>query len=168
MSATMRAIRVHQPGGPEVLQLETIPVPEASAGWVRIRVYAFGLNRSELYTRQGHSPSVQFPRVLGIECVGVVDGGGGTDLVRGDGDGVRETQVIRGRTSRRASPVTCHGRHPIKWLEAAAGHRPLQGAGSSDGRASAEKPNGDPQAEAAVPSLNSFNVDGAPTLLDAA
>jgi NADPH:quinone reductase-like Zn-dependent oxidoreductase len=47
---------------------------------VRIRVRAFGLNRSEMYTRQGHSPSVQFPRVLGIECVGVVDDAGGTDL----------------------------------------------------------------------------------------
>jgi NADPH:quinone reductase-like Zn-dependent oxidoreductase len=47
---------------------------------VRIHVRAFGLNRSELFTRQGHSPSVQFPRVLGIECVGVVDDPGGTDL----------------------------------------------------------------------------------------
>ena len=47
---------------------------------MRIRVEAFGLNRSELFTRQGHSPSVTFPRVLGIECVGEVDDAGGTDL----------------------------------------------------------------------------------------
>jgi NADPH:quinone reductase-like Zn-dependent oxidoreductase len=50
---------------------------------VRIRVRAFGLNRSELFTRQGHSPSVRLPRVLGIECVGEVDDAGGSDLVVG-------------------------------------------------------------------------------------
>jgi NADPH2:quinone reductase len=50
---------------------------------VRIRVRAFGLNRSELFTRQGHSPGVRFPRVLGIECVGEVDDAGGTDLLPG-------------------------------------------------------------------------------------
>ena len=33
---------------------------------------AFGLNRSELFTRQGHSPNVQFPRILGIEAVGEI------------------------------------------------------------------------------------------------
>ena len=71
---------MHRPGGPEVLEIEEIPRPDARAGWVRIRVHAFGLNRSELYTRQGHSPSVRFPRVLGIECVGIVDDAGGTDL----------------------------------------------------------------------------------------
>ncbi|MFY0524147.1 zinc-binding alcohol dehydrogenase family protein [Archangium gephyra] len=79
----MKAIRVHRPGGPEVLRLEEIPCPEPRAGWVRIRVRAFGLNRSELFTRQGHSPGVQFPRVLGIECAGVVDDAGGTDLAAG-------------------------------------------------------------------------------------
>ena len=36
------------------------------------RVKAFGLNRSELFTRQGHSPEVKFPRALGIEAVGRV------------------------------------------------------------------------------------------------
>ena len=76
----MKAIRVRRPGGPEVLEIEELPRPEPRVGWVRIRVRAFGLNRSEMYTRQGHSPSVQFPRVLGIECVGVVDDAGGTDL----------------------------------------------------------------------------------------
>jgi NADPH:quinone reductase-like Zn-dependent oxidoreductase len=79
----MKAIRVHRPGGPEVLQVEEIPRPEPCAGWVRIRVRAFGLNRSELFTRQGHSPSVTFPRVLGIECVGEVDDAGGSGLVPG-------------------------------------------------------------------------------------
>jgi NADPH:quinone reductase-like Zn-dependent oxidoreductase len=76
----MRAIRVHSPGGPDVLTIEEMPRPEPRAGWVRIRVRAFGLNRSELFTRQGHSPSVRFPRVLGIECVGEVDDAGGPGL----------------------------------------------------------------------------------------
>jgi NADPH:quinone reductase len=41
------------------------------------------LNRSEMYTRQGFSPSVQFPRVLGIECVGTIEDAPETDLVPG-------------------------------------------------------------------------------------
>jgi NADPH:quinone reductase-like Zn-dependent oxidoreductase len=80
----MRAVVVHHPGEPEVLRIEEIATPTPRAGWVRIRVRAFGLNRSELYTRQGHSPSVRFPRVLGIECVGEVDDAGGTDLAVGE------------------------------------------------------------------------------------
>lgn len=79
----MRAVRVHHPGGPEVLELDGIPVPAPRPGWVRIRVRAFGRNRSEMFTRQGHSPSVRFPRVLGIECVGEVDDAGGSDLAVG-------------------------------------------------------------------------------------
>ena len=48
-------------------------MPTARPGWVVVRVKAFGLNRSELYTRQGHSPGVAFPITQGIECVGVVE-----------------------------------------------------------------------------------------------
>lgn len=47
-------------------------MPSVRPGWTLVRVMAAGLNRSELRTRQGHSPGVRFPRVLGIECVGVV------------------------------------------------------------------------------------------------
>lgn len=45
---------------------------------------AFGLNRSELFTRQGHSPSVKFPRILGIEAVGVVEKAPGNQFHKGD------------------------------------------------------------------------------------
>ncbi|TFK49557.1 GroES-like protein [Heliocybe sulcata] len=55
----------------------THPTPSPKAGHVLIRVKAFGLNRSELFTRQGESPGIQFPRVLGIECVGTVKDAGG-------------------------------------------------------------------------------------------
>ena len=69
---SMKAVIIHEAGGPEVLNVETMPVPTPKSGWVLIRVRAFGLNRSELFTRQGHSPNVPFPRVLGIEAVGEV------------------------------------------------------------------------------------------------
>jgi NADPH:quinone reductase-like Zn-dependent oxidoreductase len=69
----MKAVVVHEPGGPEVLHIEERPVPRARPGWIVVRVRAFGLNRSELITRAGGSgDSVRFPRVLGIECAGEV------------------------------------------------------------------------------------------------
>jgi NADPH:quinone reductase-like Zn-dependent oxidoreductase len=81
---TMKAAVVHEPGGPEVLKLESLPVPVPELGEVLIRVKAFGLNRSELFTRRGLSPSVRFPRVLGIEAVGVVEDAPGNEVQRGD------------------------------------------------------------------------------------
>ncbi len=69
----MKAALMRKPGAPEVLAIEELPVPQPAPGWVLIRVKAFGLNRSELFTRQGHSPGVTFPRVLGIEAVGIVE-----------------------------------------------------------------------------------------------
>ncbi len=69
----MKAIVVNEPGGPEVLTVQEIPIPTVKPSWVLVRIHAFGLNRSEMYTRQGHSgDAVKFPRVLGIECVGEV------------------------------------------------------------------------------------------------
>src|ERR1700733_12027406 len=72
MSATMRAAVCVRAGGPETLEIRELPVPAVRAGWSPVRVKGAGLNRSELRTRQGHSPNVTFPRVLGIECVGTV------------------------------------------------------------------------------------------------
>lgn len=72
MTETMRAIVVDQPGGPEVLKLCTVPVPEPAPGWVLIRVRAFGLNRSELHFRRGVATNGSFPRILGIEAAGIV------------------------------------------------------------------------------------------------
>ncbi len=69
----MRAAVCVRAGGPEALEHRDLPVPEVREGWSLVRVRGVGLNRSELRTRQGHSPSVKFPRVLGIECVGVVE-----------------------------------------------------------------------------------------------
>lgn len=79
----MKAARIHKAGGPEAFVLEDIPIPKPNAGQVLIRVRAFGLNRSELFTRQGHSPGVEFPRVLGIECVGEVENAPGGEFKKG-------------------------------------------------------------------------------------
>jgi len=72
MTDTMRAIVLDAPGPPDALTIRELRVPTPAAGWVLIEVKAFGLNRSELHTRQGLASGVTFPRVLGIEAVGVV------------------------------------------------------------------------------------------------
>ena len=69
----MRAVVLSGPGPVENLTVEERPLPPGRPGWVRIRVEAFGLNRSELHTRLGLAQGVTFPRVPGIECAGVVD-----------------------------------------------------------------------------------------------
>ena len=79
----VKAIVVNEPGPPSVLKIAERSIPQVKTGWVLLRVRAFGLNRSEMFTRQGHSPSVQFPRVLGIECVGEVVDGSDSDLQKG-------------------------------------------------------------------------------------
>ncbi len=71
------------PGPVENLELHDVPVPEPRPGWVRIKVMAFGLNRSELHTRHGLAQGVTFPRVLGIEAVGIVDAAPESDLQPG-------------------------------------------------------------------------------------
>lgn len=79
----MRAAVIRAAGGPEVLNIERAPIPEPRPGEVLIRVKAFGLNRSELFTRQGHSPNVQFPRILGIEAAGIVEAAPGGEFAPG-------------------------------------------------------------------------------------
>jgi NADPH2:quinone reductase len=72
--AGMRAVVLAEPGPPGNLHVVERPAPEPAPGWVRIAVRAFGLNRSEVMTRQGLSgDAVTFPRVLGIEATGLVD-----------------------------------------------------------------------------------------------
>jgi NADPH:quinone reductase-like Zn-dependent oxidoreductase len=83
MRTSMKAVVIERPGPPEVLRLQERPVPKPKPGWALIRVRAFGLNRSELFTRQGHSPSVTFPRILGIEAVGEIVAAPGTELSPG-------------------------------------------------------------------------------------
>ena len=69
----MRAAVTTKSGNPDVIQMQEVPNPTAKEGWVLIKIQAFGLNRSELFTRRGDSPNVKFPRIQGIECVGTVE-----------------------------------------------------------------------------------------------
>ncbi|AMA76174.1 NADPH:quinone reductase [Thermus parvatiensis] len=68
----MRAIRVHETGGPEVLRLEELPVPEPGPGEVLVRLLAIGVNFIDTYKRKGLYP-VPLPFTLGEEGAGVVE-----------------------------------------------------------------------------------------------
>ena len=76
----MKAVVLRQPGGPEVLHVEDLPVPVPSRGEVLIRVKAFGLNRHDMFARQGLLPDVRFPLVLGLEAVGTVESAPGGEF----------------------------------------------------------------------------------------
>lgn len=79
----MRAAVVDAPGAPEVLEQRLVPIPAPASGQVLIRVRAFGLNRSELHFRQGVAYSGSFPRIPGIEAVGVVEAAPGGEFPAG-------------------------------------------------------------------------------------
>ena len=80
MSAnTMKAVRQHEFGGPEVLRYEEAPMPELKPGEVLVRVYAVGINPPDWYLRDGYKmlppewqPPVDFPVILGTDVSGVV------------------------------------------------------------------------------------------------
>lgn len=70
----MLAVVAERPDGPDGLVVREVPRPEPRAGWALVRVEAFGLNRSEYKTLRGYAgDAVTFPRILGIELVGVVE-----------------------------------------------------------------------------------------------
>ena len=68
----MKAVKIYQAGGPEQLIYQDLPTPDIKEGWSLVKIKGFGINHSEIFTREGKSPSVRFPRILGIECVGEV------------------------------------------------------------------------------------------------
>jgi putative PIG3 family NAD(P)H quinone oxidoreductase len=84
----MRAIVIREPGGPEVLELRDIPIPEPSRGEVRVRVRATSVNRADILQRRGlyPAPPGSPADVPGLEIAGEVDvvGDGVTELARGD------------------------------------------------------------------------------------
>ncbi|RDI94971.1 quinone oxidoreductase [Meiothermus sp. QL-1] len=81
----MRTIRVHQPGGPEALVLEDLPVPTPGEGQVLVRLQAIGVNYIDTYKRAGLY-KVPTPFTLGEEGAGVVEavGAGVTSVAPGD------------------------------------------------------------------------------------
>ena len=85
MPTIERAIRIHTPGGPEVLRLEEVPVGMPGPGEVRIRHHACGLNFIDVYYRSGLYP-LDLPAGIGMEGAGVVEavGEGVAHLQPGD------------------------------------------------------------------------------------
>ena len=81
----MKAIQVHQFGGPEVLELHEIPTPKPGAGQILVRVHAAGVNPYDTYMRSGgYAIKPQLPYTPGSDAAGTVE------VV---GDGVKKVKV---------------------------------------------------------------------------
>lgn len=78
----IKAVRIHETGGPEVMKLETIDLPDPGPGEVRVKLGAIGLNFIDTYQRSGLYP-VALPSGLGLEGAGTVDAlGDGVSLLQ--------------------------------------------------------------------------------------
>ncbi len=80
LANTMKAIQLHEFGGPEVLRYEDVAVPELKAGEVLVRVHAIGINPPDWYLREGYKdlppdwrPEVSLPVIPGTDVSGVVE-----------------------------------------------------------------------------------------------
>jgi zinc-binding alcohol dehydrogenase/oxidoreductase len=71
----VKAVRIHEDGGPEVLQFEDVPDPSPGPGEVLVRLRAASLNHLDLWVRKG-LPSVPKPRILGADGAGIVEATG--------------------------------------------------------------------------------------------
>jgi NADPH:quinone reductase-like Zn-dependent oxidoreductase len=94
---TAKVVRLHALGGPEVLQLEELPLQQPVAGEVRLKVQAVALNRAEEMFRTGHYLELpEFPSRIGIEAAGIVDavGSGVTQVKIGQKVSVATGQSI--------------------------------------------------------------------------
>src|SRR5262249_21957506 len=89
--ATMKAIRVHAHGGPEVLRLEDVPEPRPGAKDAVVKVEAAGLNYIDVYFRTG-AYKAALPMTPGLEAAGTVTGVGG----RGNEVKVGDTVAYQG------------------------------------------------------------------------
>ena len=88
----MKAIRIHQFGGPEVLQYEEVPTPVPGPGEVLVKLAAAGLNYSDVHQRTGHFPN-KLPYTMGREGSGTVAAVGPQVTSFTEGDPVAYTGV---------------------------------------------------------------------------
>jgi len=93
----MKAIRVHQFGGPEVLKLEEIPVPKPEAGQVLVRIKAAGVNPADTYTRSGtYAVKPALPYTPGWDGAGIVESVGAGVTKCKPGDRVYTARTVSG------------------------------------------------------------------------
>jgi NADPH2:quinone reductase len=99
---TVKAVVVHELGGPEVLKVEEWPTPTPTSGEVLVRITHAGVNYADIYQRSGPSP-VPLPFVAGSEAVGeVAEVGDGVDGISA-GDRVAWAMVPNGTYAEYAS-----------------------------------------------------------------
>jgi len=81
----MKAVRIHETGGPETLRYEEVPLPEPGGGQARVRIEAAGVNFIDVYQRAGLYPR-ELPAAMGLEGAGTVEavGPGVADLRVGE------------------------------------------------------------------------------------
>src|SRR3984957_13405671 len=93
----MKAIQVHEFGGPEVLKLEEIPTPKPGAGQVLVKVHAAGVNPYDTYMRTGtYAIKPPRPYTPGSDAAGAVEAvGEGVKKVKA-GDRVYTAKTITG------------------------------------------------------------------------
>lgn len=93
----MKAIVVHQFGGPEVLQLEEVPTPKPAAGQVLVRIHGAGVNPYDTYMRAGtYAVKPSLPYTPGSDGAGVIEAvGGGVKKVK-PGDRVYTARTLTG------------------------------------------------------------------------
>ena len=118
----MKAMRIHEDGGPEVLRLDEVEDPVAGPGEVLIRLKAASLNHLDIWLRQG-LPSVPKPRILGADGAGVVEAlGEGADgfelgqrvvLNPGLRNGAEIVGEHRDGTHAELIAIPCENVHPI-------------------------------------------------------
>src|SRR5262249_57873491 len=85
--ATMKVAQVPKPGAD--FQIIERDIPKPSPGQVRIKVQACGICHSDVFTKEGSRPGIQYPRVPGHEVAGIIDevGAGGFAWEKGEGGG---------------------------------------------------------------------------------
>lgn len=94
----MKAVRVKEVGGPEVLTIEEVEIPEPSAGELLIKVFAIGINPVETYIRSGKAGRAPptLPYTPGQDCAGTVEKIGTGVVGWSVGDRVFSTNTITG------------------------------------------------------------------------
>jgi NADPH:quinone reductase-like Zn-dependent oxidoreductase len=121
-----RSVRLYEFGGPDVLKIEDVVVPDPGFQEVRLRIKAIGLNRSEVLTRSGKSASKPtLPAQLGLEAAGVIEavGPGVEGLAIGDRVAVIPGDLNRsyyGEVALTPARTLVKIPHDQNWQEAAA------------------------------------------------